>query len=173
MLKNFTRIEVDDDFRQRLLAHWAALNTSRTNCMTCGQVPPWFYYDPTTKHYAGVCNSCRQSCEHVPITGYIITRSGSYQVKRVCIQCGAGPSTVGSAKRGSEYLDICLDDHRDDTSCERCESVDGVELHHYAPRNVFPDADRWATGYLCRPCHREWHRTMNGYLWTAKRTAVA
>ncbi len=146
MLKNFTRIEVDDDFRQRLLAHWAALNTSRTNCMTCGQVP---------------------------ITGYIITRSGSYQVKRVCIQCGAGPSTVGSAKRGSEYLDICLDDHRDDTSCERCESVDGVELHHYAPRNVFPDADRWATGYLCRPCHREWHRTMNGYLWTAKRTAVA
>ena len=41
--------------------------------------------------------------------------------------------------------------------CERCGAA-GTELHHYAPRSLFDDADDWPTGYLCRPCHTKWHQ---------------
>lgn len=55
--------------------------------------------------------------------------------------------------------------------CERCGSREGSEYHHYAPRHLFPDADSWATGYLCRPCHIEWHRRTQTGAFSRQRTA--
>jgi hypothetical protein len=46
--------------------------------------------------------------------------------------------------------------------CEHCGRVDGVELHHWAPRGQFEDFDTWPTGWLCRACHRRWHEKMTG-----------
>lgn len=44
--------------------------------------------------------------------------------------------------------------------CQRCESTEQVERHHWAPRQFFADADKWGTAPLCRKCHREWHKVM-------------
>ena len=164
-LKNYTKIEVTDEVRRQVLAAFDVLNTQAAICAKCRRPPRW-----GDVHHRLVCYDCRQACEHTAaVTGYIITRSGSQQAQRRCLECGAGPHHAGNAPRGSQYLDICFADHRDNTTCEHCGSLDGVELHHYAPRNTFPDADNWATGYLCRPCHHLWHRTMNGYLWHRSR----
>jgi hypothetical protein len=43
--------------------------------------------------------------------------------------------------------------------CEHCGSSGGSQLHHWAPRALFPDADRWPTGWLCSACHSHWHVT--------------
>lgn len=56
--------------------------------------------------------------------------------------------------------------------CDRCGSGDGTEYHHYAPSHLFDDADRWATGYLCRSCHTEWHRkTRTGAFYRSAQSA--
>lgn len=166
-LKNYTKIEVADDVRRQILAAFDILNTARATCALCEMPPRWAWQN---EHYRGVCQDCQQTCDHgLTVTGYIITRSGSQQVQRRCLGCGAGPSRAGSAPRGSQYLDVCFADHRDSTTCEHRGSLDGVELHHYAPRNTFPDPGNWATGHLCRPCHHLWHRTMDGYLWHRSR----
>jgi hypothetical protein len=43
--------------------------------------------------------------------------------------------------------------------CEHCGGP-GEHLHHWAPIAIFgrTDADRWPRAWLCRECHREWHR---------------
>jgi len=40
--------------------------------------------------------------------------------------------------------------------CARCGIREG-ELHHWAPKSVFEDADDWPQDYLCVECHKEWH----------------
>ena len=169
-LKNYTKIEVTDEVRRQVLAAMALLTTPSATCVKCQARPRW----GGDSHFGGVCWDCERTCDHsTTVTGYIVTRSGSHQVQRRCLLCGCGPTKAGHVPRGGSYLDICLADKRDDTTCEHCGSLDGVELHHYAPRNTFPDADNWATGHLCRPCHQLWHRTMNGYLWRrAKRPSA-
>lgn len=47
------------------------------------------------------------------------------------------------------------------TPCERCGATEaGVEVHHWAPRHLFDDADNWPVSYLCRSCHTEWHQVV-------------
>lgn len=161
-LKNFTKIDIDDDLRTALLRRYRQVTEPAERCLHCHRFP---------SYHCGICRNCRDACRHENvITGYIIKTNGGRQVKRLCFDCGAGPATVGPATRGSKYLDLCLEDNRDDTVCEHCGSTDGVELHHYAPWNTFDDAHRWATGHLCRRCHHTWHATMDGYRWHTKRS---
>lgn len=41
-----------------------------------------------------------------------------------------------------------------------CENL-GVELHHWAPRNIFnKEAWRWPKSFLCREHHIEWHNNL-------------
>ena len=47
-----------------------------------------------------------------------------------------------------------------DTYCSVCDAK-GAELHHWAPRALFDDADKWPTAMLCVPCHERWHQVMN------------
>ena len=44
--------------------------------------------------------------------------------------------------------------------CAHCGSAAGTELHHWAPRALFEDADEWPLSFLCRKCHMRWHRVM-------------
>lgn len=167
-LKNFNRIDVEPTAKQKMEDHFASFTQPTDICRHCGQP------DRFGSCYNSVCWTCRQNCEHeLVITGYIVKANGGHQVKRLCFHCGRGQiRRLGPPRRGDSYYDICLEDNRDGTVCERCGEIEGVELHHYAPRNTFDDAHRWGTGYLCVPCHHEWHRTMSGYQWQTKRASA-
>ena len=44
--------------------------------------------------------------------------------------------------------------------CARC-GAPATQLHHWAPAELFEDADLWPTSQLCGDCHRLWHRVIN------------
>ena len=46
--------------------------------------------------------------------------------------------------------------------CIHCGAL-GSQYHHWAPKEIFQDAEEWPGGYLCQRCHREWHDRMVGY----------
>lgn len=172
-LKNFRKHELDPVHKGTLEALFAQFTIDTELCRLCGQPEGWTFngvFHPSARPCSGgVCSGCRWDCKHAAtVTGYIIKRNGSMQVRVRCIRCNGEPHH-SAPRRGTEYADVLLADLRDSSVCERCGSLEGVEYHHYAPRNVFPDANKWATGYLCVACHREWHQTMNGYAWTKKR----
>lgn len=177
-LKNFRKHELAPEHKTALERLFAAFTTDTPLCRLCKRPNGWTsvitgeWYPSSTPCHGGVCGTCRSECTHdVTVTGYIIKRNGSQQVRMRCVRCNREPRD-SAPTRGSEYWNVLLADMRDSLVCERCGSLDGVEYHHYAPRNVFPDADKWGTGHLCIECHREWHRTMNGYAWTAKRVTA-
>ena len=43
--------------------------------------------------------------------------------------------------------------------CERCGDAAELETHHWAPRGLFTDAEKWPTSRLCHYCHTTWHGT--------------
>lgn len=45
--------------------------------------------------------------------------------------------------------------------CARCGNL-AEHLHHWAPFELFDDADLWPTSTLCGDCHRRWHQVING-----------
>jgi hypothetical protein len=44
--------------------------------------------------------------------------------------------------------------------CARC-GAPAEHVHHWAPRELFEDAEQWPTSELCGDCHRLWHMTIN------------
>ena len=163
-LKNFTKVDIPDWIANEVRHRVSLLDEPRRHCLRCGKPPTWGY---DSKHYSGVCWKCSEACEHDnEIIGYIIKANGSQQCMSKCMDCGKVDIGI---RRGSRYLDICFKDHRNGLVCERCGDTEGVELHHYAPRNMFDDYHKWATGHLCPACHRLWHTTMDGYRWRARR----
>lgn len=40
--------------------------------------------------------------------------------------------------------------------CKRCGAM-GTQLHHWAPKELFEDAEQWPQDYLCKKCHTRWH----------------
>ena len=151
--------------RRALLTAYVRLRTPRALCLLCGDLPYRPIHGDTL--YSGVCYHCKGRCDHgSTLTGYIIKSNGAEQPRRVCFNCGV---TFDAKSEVGAVYDLLLDDLRDGRPCERCgDTASGVELHHYAPRNTFRDADSWATGWLCIPCHREWHTSMDGYRWHAR-----
>jgi hypothetical protein len=51
----------------------------------------------------------------------------------------------------------------DDLRVRACEVLEcaelGAEEHHWAPRSLFADANRWPTSKLCKKHHELWHKT--------------
>jgi hypothetical protein len=85
-----------------------------------------------------------------------------------CPNCGGNPNTGKPFLRLKDYdwesLPIFEDFSKNAEPCsyEDCENK-GVEFHHFAPRHLFEDADKWPTAYLCREHHRIWHeKTLTG-----------
>lgn len=104
---------------------------------------------------------CRHDTIGVEVS---VAKNGIEYYRRACAnpECREGrrlKKDTAKALLASGTLRITGEDRRIDVPpCERCGSREGCELHHYAPWSLFDDAEAWATGYLCRPCHEEWHR---------------
>lgn len=108
--------------------------------------------------------ACRDCCPHNPgwiVTGYMIKNNGVRAAQRVCLGCG--DRTDISRGETRQIHDLCF---RDNTKlfqvrpCTRCGSASGTELHHWAPRAIFNDAELWPTSWLCPGCHRTWHQAI-------------
>jgi len=153
-LKNFTLIEVTDEQRQVISGLYASVRTYTGAVVACRRC-----HHPTSRP-SGMCSICVNSCEHpTTLNGYIVVRNGAHQPKSFCVYCGS----VWGVTKGSTILDIELENRVDSAfvhPCARCGSAAGAEMHHWAPRAVFADADWWPVDYLCRECHRFWHQAM-------------
>ncbi|MFN8147951.1 MAG: hypothetical protein U0R76_10845 [Candidatus Nanopelagicales bacterium] len=163
-LKNFVVRPVDPRMRDLVEAQARRLDArDHTHCLRC---------ERPSRFGEAVCRDCRATCAHPqPAAGFIRKSNGDQQPARRCLFCGT-VTGCGPVRRGEAIDDWCLRDlvHRAEP-CARCGTTTGTELHHWAPRNTFPDADDWPTSYLCRDCHRTWHRTMDGYRWHARRAS--
>ena len=110
-----------------------------------------------------------KSCEHETTSKLVrnVTASGISQVWYQCIFClgnveGVGSAFVKHTELKSKNIEINLlpiiNDYRDSNRvCFVCGERD-CELHHYAPRHLFTNADSWPTGYLCKKHHDQWHK---------------
>ncbi len=49
------------------------------------------------------------------------------------------------------------------TRCAVCGSR-GAELHHWAPKALFDDYDKWPKDFLCKACHDRWHSVVTPQL---------
>lgn len=93
--------------------------------------------------------------------------NGAIAVYLVCDQCGKRPSRTGCnvphALLMANGIDINSLPEKDDNSYVLCEvwgcDRPGAEIHHWAPKSVFADADNWPTSLLCRHHHSLWHKT--------------
>lgn len=103
-------------------------------------------------------------CAHTEHTLYRISpRPGVMRIADLCTRClanvrGDGVYVPYGMFRGTQaslpLLDSSMVPHY---PCVRCGTTTDVELHHWAPRALFSDADLWPMAYLCRICHTTWH----------------
>lgn len=92
--------------------------------------------------------------------------SGSITIIAKCECCGKVPEKNHHFYKKALFtadeldnMEIWRDDVGESTPCEMCGQQIGSFFHHYAPRHLFGDtADKWATGYLCKEHHEEWHK---------------
>lgn len=106
-----------------------------------------------------------QVCPTVEITiGKTVMGSGDFHVKAVCPDCGYNLKGSGQwiSKKviPLEILESLptLDDYKDNLPpCAVC-GERGVQLHHWAPKELFPETfEDWPKSYLCKKHHDEWH----------------
>lgn len=88
--------------------------------------------------------------------------NGSIQARHQCQTCWRVMSLSLPYTEAEAARFPLLKDRVTDQPCARCGATEGVEEHHWAPVAVFgwAEANKWPLGYLCRPCHRTWHRMM-------------
>lgn len=106
--------------------------------------------------------ACHLSGHSKPLApGRYIIANGSTTVVWHCTRCGMTRANAIPQR----YLPVSsFPLARVATStrpCEHCGRVDGVEVHHWAPRSLFADADHWPVGRLCPGCHHEWHAVID------------
>ena len=93
--------------------------------------------------------------------GLIRKQDGVIQADLFCLR----GHRVGGVSRDSierwEELPLVRDYLHDIRPCERCGSSEGSQLHHWAPWEIFEDANCWPCSWLCRRCHSEWHTKIN------------
>jgi hypothetical protein len=104
-------------------------------------------------------------CPTYEITiGKIVMGSGGIHIKAVCPVCGHNLKGSGQwISKKAIPLEILeslptLDDYTIHLPpCEVCGGI-GVELHHWAPKELFPETfELWPKSYLCKQHHDEWH----------------
>lgn len=106
-----------------------------------------------------------QTCYTVEIVlGKTVMGSGEFHIKAVCPHCGFNLKGSGQwiSKKvvPAEILEALpiFDDYSVQLpGCEVC-GERGVQLHHWAPKELFPETfEEWPTSYLCKKHHTEWH----------------
>ena len=103
-------------------------------------------------------------CQHNTTAFYRFRiANGSYQVKELCVGCYQnvrGSLLVPHAEISNLHTLPVLKDNLSPLTCERCGKIEGVEEHHWAPKALFADAEKWPTSSLCSVCHIYWHERM-------------
>lgn len=67
-----------------------------------------------------------------------------------------------------DNLTIEDDYSENNPKCARCGGR-GTQLHHWAPKELFEDAEDWPQAYLCRIHHKEWHDKLTNPFRTLRR----
>lgn len=96
----------------------------------------------------------------------IVGGNGDSFVFERCDRCFIrrdGPTWISHQGLDLDLIPVIEDRRFEVPPCRRC-GARGTELHHWAPRALFEDADIWPQDWLCRPCHTEWHQTMTSVL---------
>jgi len=134
--------------------------------------------------FKDACNAATSTCDlfgHNTYPQRMITSSGIAHVHLFCRRCTYRTGARKHADYTPEQI-ASMPIYRVNTcwsckgagcqhcTCAHCGSQDGTELHHWAPRHLFDDSDRWPTSPLCRDCHRLWHATVTPNM--AKRKAA-
>jgi hypothetical protein len=128
--------------------------------------------------------SCIATGHGKPAFGRLIAINGTEAILQICLDCGQATGQRGSRPhRDHPNRDtypvirdnrLCPDRLYETPPCERCGAEGANELHHWAPRHLFDDADGWPTSYLCKGCHVEWHRvTRTGAFWRHRQEDAA
>lgn len=105
------------------------------------------------------CKNCGSSEKEL---GRKIISNGTSQLLERCKSCGqnfnGGAIYLSHAHVNGKIEDIPIfEDFRiNNPMCEKCGAL-GTELHHWAPRAYFNDAEEWPKSYLCQKCHSLWH----------------
>lgn len=97
-----------------------------------------------------------------------IFRNGSKNVVCVCLICEndkvGGIQYHPKLGRDVEHLTVRKDYRDPDRECAHKDCTEFVvEKHHWAPRHLFADADRWPKAYLCPYHHRLWHEKISDH----------
>ena len=105
------------------------------------------------------CEHCKE--DRLVTYGVVIISSGAKAVRARCQVCGKpptknDPSYAQKDRKVTELSVFSAELFEKSEPCSVCGQL-GTEWHHFAPRHLFEDADRWPTAYLCRAHHREWH----------------
>lgn len=98
----------------------------------------------------------------------VILKNGSVHIQKKCLLC---KERFGRYYSNSDFVLELLEviDLRDETACERCGSLSGVEIHHWAPRHLFNDSMNWPKSKLCTNCHTLWHNTVTPNMYLVKK----
>ena len=95
--------------------------------------------------------------------GRTLKINGTITHKIKCVGCGDTKAIKQHdanllQKRGYQIAFTILPTGLEDSICQvkGCGRTD-IELHHFAPRSLFPDADNWPCLPLCVRCHKRWH----------------
>ena len=103
----------------------------------------------------------------------VVMGSGKIHIARRCRLC---KSQIGQwvSKKLLKGIDLdtlpLLADYRlNNEPCAVC-GVLGTELHHWAPKELFPDDfEKWPQSWLCPTHHQEWHNRITIPFRTLKR----
>lgn len=154
-MKNYRVCRIDPTRVTAIEATFAAIDAI-TGDPLCTQCPA-----PRRGLYAWTCPACQAACTHHIVIGYQRYGDGSIHPCSRCLDCGLGGLTP--IAKGDRVWSVCVRDLLAafaSEPCARCGGTAGTQLHHWAPRAIFEDADLWPMAYLCPPCHRTWHQAM-------------
>jgi hypothetical protein len=105
--------------------------------------------------------------------GKVKCANGTVQYKAYCPDClRKGTNFPRSDIEGLDEARIPIIRDHDVVPCERCGSINGSEVHHWAPSHLFDDSDRWPTSHLCLRCHRLWHAMVTPHMSSSRRPTV-
>ena len=106
-------------------------------------------------------SACPRCCTHQPIRGFMLKWNGEACPQHLCLLCGKREDIRRNDL--GPILDVCIRNNATSNPtepCSRCGATTGTELHHWAPKAIFNDADDWPMSPLCPTCHRTWHQAM-------------
>lgn len=118
------------------------------------------YWTEQIAAWVGYTNQLNQLAHygHIEITKTIM-RSGEFHI--TATTNGRHIKNIGKANIPQEILDNLAigANYLSDEPCARCGAF-GTEEHHWAPKELFEDAEQWPKDYLCKTCHEHWHKVV-------------